>query len=177
MNLALMLIFSLLGSATNNGWNIAFNETFDWMIVNDGVMGGRSSSRFKVKDDILHFSGTLSLENNGGFVSLRSPYGSTDLSVYKKLVITYKLDHGEMGFSMNRHQQYYLPNYKVYLEQSEEWKTVTFKLKNFEEEVMAKKTGKAIPAEALKEIIRIGFIKSDKDTTPFELQVKELRFE
>ena len=177
MNLVMLVLFSLLGSANTNGWNISFNEEFDWMIVNDGVMGGRSNSRFEVKDEALHFSGTLSLENNGGFVSLRSPYSELDVSGYKKLIITYKLDHGKMGFSMNRYQQYYLPNYKVYLEQSDEWKTVTFKLKDFQEEVMAKKTGNPMPEEAMKEIIRIGFIKSDKDTTPFELVVKELRFE
>ena len=40
--------------------------------VNDGVMGGRSAGRFKITGDKkMEFSGTLSLENNGGFASVR----------------------------------------------------------------------------------------------------------
>ena len=44
-----------------------------WQTVNDGVMGGRSSGRFKINDDKnMEFFGTLSLENNGGFASVRA---------------------------------------------------------------------------------------------------------
>ena len=42
-----------------------------WQLVNDTVMGGRSSSRFRVTDDALHFSGTLNTQG-GGFASVRS---------------------------------------------------------------------------------------------------------
>ena len=45
----------------------------DWEVVNDGVMGGLSKGNFTISDEgILNFSGTLSLENNGGFTSIRS---------------------------------------------------------------------------------------------------------
>jgi hypothetical protein len=44
-----------------------------WQAVNDGVMGGVSDGRFKITDaGTLEFSGTLSLENNGGFASVRT---------------------------------------------------------------------------------------------------------
>ena len=44
-----------------------------WQAVNDGVMGGASDGRFKITDDkTLEFFGTLSLENNGGFASIRT---------------------------------------------------------------------------------------------------------
>jgi monofunctional biosynthetic peptidoglycan transglycosylase len=42
-----------------------------WQIVNDTVMGGRSSSRFQVADGALRFAGTLNT-NGGGFASVRS---------------------------------------------------------------------------------------------------------
>ena len=43
------------------------------MIINDGVMGGRSKGEFNVSDDlVMKFKGNLSLENNGGFSLLRS---------------------------------------------------------------------------------------------------------
>ena len=44
----------------------------DWIIVDDVVMGGRSLSTFKLNEDgIGVFEGNISLENNGGFSSLR----------------------------------------------------------------------------------------------------------
>ncbi len=48
------------------------DQTSNWSIVNDGVMGGRSKGDF-VYDDSGYavFSGTISLENNGGFSSVR----------------------------------------------------------------------------------------------------------
>ena len=45
----------------------------DWQTVNDGVMGGVSEGKFKITDKkTLEFFGTLSLENNGGFASVRT---------------------------------------------------------------------------------------------------------
>lgn len=43
-----------------------------WQVVNDSVMGGRSTSSIVAVDDYLRFAGFLSLENNGGFASVRS---------------------------------------------------------------------------------------------------------
>ena len=44
-----------------------------WTTVNDPVMGGRSVSTVAFGDGGLVFSGTISLENNGGFASARGP--------------------------------------------------------------------------------------------------------
>jgi hypothetical protein len=45
----------------------------DWSVVNDTVMGGVSSGQLVVDNGALVFSGELSLDNNGGFASVRSP--------------------------------------------------------------------------------------------------------
>jgi monofunctional biosynthetic peptidoglycan transglycosylase len=42
-----------------------------WRIVNDGVMGGVSSSTASRAGDALRFAGEISLANNGGFASMR----------------------------------------------------------------------------------------------------------
>jgi NADH dehydrogenase [ubiquinone] 1 alpha subcomplex assembly factor 1 len=45
----------------------------EWQTVNDGVMAGVSDGKFKITDKkTLEFYGTLSLENDGGFASVRS---------------------------------------------------------------------------------------------------------
>ena len=45
--------------------------TLNWMIVNDTVMGGISSSSLTNKEKGFLFSGNVSKENNGGFASIR----------------------------------------------------------------------------------------------------------
>ena len=49
-------------------------ETAAWRIVNDGVMGGASTSRVGRAGDGLRFAGELSLTNGGGFASIRRPF-------------------------------------------------------------------------------------------------------
>lgn len=43
-----------------------------WVVVNDGVMGGESQGDVALCDAQLHFTGALSLANNGGFASIRT---------------------------------------------------------------------------------------------------------
>ncbi|MFO8007913.1 MAG: CIA30 family protein [Candidatus Brocadiia bacterium] len=70
-----------------------------WQIVNDTVMGGVSESRLEPTDSgTAVFTGSVSLENYGGFASVRSPAGRRDLSDFEGLVVrvrgdgkTYKL--------------------------------------------------------------------------------------
>jgi hypothetical protein len=51
---------------------LAAGEVRRWRPVDDVVMGGRSSSSMVVTDECCVFKGDLSLENNGGFASVRS---------------------------------------------------------------------------------------------------------
>ena len=56
-------------------------KALEWQIVNDGVMGGLSKGNLSVSDEgILTFQGKLSLENNGGFSSIRTGKFEKDLS-------------------------------------------------------------------------------------------------
>ncbi|WP_349270345.1 hypothetical protein MPNTM1_01316 [Mycolicibacterium parafortuitum] len=52
-------------------------EVATWTTVNDPVMGGVSTSQVAFGDGGLVFSGTISLANNGGFASARSPQDPT----------------------------------------------------------------------------------------------------
>jgi len=55
---------------------VAFNDpaaVAGWTTVNDPVMGGLSTSAVTFGDGGLDFSGTISLDNNGGFASTRGP--------------------------------------------------------------------------------------------------------
>ena len=54
-----------------------------WEAVDDRIMGGSSQSHPEYIDSVgLHFSGRVSLDNNGGFASIRSTSGNYDLAQY-----------------------------------------------------------------------------------------------
>ena len=47
-------------------------QTLRWTPVNDRVMGGVSTSQTTATADGMAYSGVVSLDNNGGFASLRA---------------------------------------------------------------------------------------------------------
>ena len=61
----------------------------NWQIVNDSVMGGISRSTLELNDEgFALFSGTVSLENNGGFASVRTQATApADLSDFEGLSV------------------------------------------------------------------------------------------
>jgi NADH dehydrogenase [ubiquinone] 1 alpha subcomplex assembly factor 1 len=72
-----------------------------WQTVNDGVMGGRSLGRFKINDNQnMEFFGTLSLENNGGFASVRARGTRLTLNKDDVIVIRIKGDGREYNFDL-----------------------------------------------------------------------------
>ena len=71
-----------------------------WQTINDGVMGGVSEGKLKITDrKTLEFYGTLSLENNGGFASVRSKAKNLALQKGDTLVARVRGDGRE--YSMN----------------------------------------------------------------------------
>ena len=69
----LVMLLTLLSTDTRVLYDFEKDQNIDnWRIVDDVVMGGRSSGTFMI-DENGHgkFSGKVSLENNGGFSSVR----------------------------------------------------------------------------------------------------------
>lgn len=65
----------------------------DWMVVNDGVMGGISNSLIVVNASGNGvFSGTVKLENNGGFASVRHSVKNMNVSNHSKFILKVKGD-------------------------------------------------------------------------------------
>lgn len=71
-----------------------------WRIVNDDVMGGLSSSKAIVQDNKIVFTGNVSLENNGGFASLRSPVKDYNFEEFSGIEIKIKGDGKRYSVSM-----------------------------------------------------------------------------
>jgi Complex I intermediate-associated protein 30 (CIA30) len=70
------------------------NNSPAWRSVNDDVMGGVSTSSFQIlTNGGAVFSGVVSLENNGGFASVRSSPARHDLTGSRSFVIRLRGDH------------------------------------------------------------------------------------
>jgi NADH dehydrogenase [ubiquinone] 1 alpha subcomplex assembly factor 1 len=76
------------------------SEEPGWAAQNDGVMGGVSSGKAEIEDDELHFSGVLSLENNGGFAQIYSQTDVSDFSNYSAVKLRVKGDGRTYQFRM-----------------------------------------------------------------------------
>jgi NADH dehydrogenase [ubiquinone] 1 alpha subcomplex assembly factor 1 len=102
----------------------------NWTVVNDGVMGGRSRSTLSL-DQAGHgvFSGRVSLENNGGFASIRLQCGRIDLNS-KAMVLRVKGDGKRYQFRIRaRKNDYY--SYIHYFETSGDWEDISLPLADF----------------------------------------------
>ena len=71
--LAAAALIAPCGAMAASGTTRLIDDPTAWRIVNDGVMGGVSASRVGRAGDALRFAGEISLENNGGFASMRRP--------------------------------------------------------------------------------------------------------
>lgn len=111
-----------------------FNKNSDfanWYIVNDGVMGGLSSSNFSLNEQGNGvFAGTVSLENNGGFASLRYSFDKIKTDSYQKLVIRVKGDGKRYQLRLKPNSNDY-HSYITHIETSEEWQEIKVSLSDF----------------------------------------------
>lgn len=63
----------------------------DWNVIDDVVMGGKSSSQFGLNSNGFGvFEGHVSLANNGGFSSVRYQFEKIEASNYSKIKIRSK---------------------------------------------------------------------------------------
>ncbi|MFT6795556.1 MAG: NADH dehydrogenase [ubiquinone] 1 alpha subcomplex assembly factor 1 [Maribacter sp.] len=105
--------------------------TINWYVVDDVVMGGRSSGTFDLTDEGYgKFSGVVSLENNGGFSSVRYDIKTLAVSPNNTIRIRIKGDGNPYQFRVkDKRKQYY--SYITTFETSGDWQTLEFRLKDF----------------------------------------------
>jgi NADH dehydrogenase [ubiquinone] 1 alpha subcomplex assembly factor 1 len=142
-----------------------------WGNVNDGVMGGLSDGRFKINDDKkMEFFGTLSLENNGGFASVRAR--GSGFGLEKDDVIVARVRGDGRQYNFNLYAQRDLGGYSYrqsFKTKKDEWIEVQLPVGKF----VATWRGRVFPNEKLdpSKVAGIGFLLGDKKAGPFKLEV------
>lgn len=136
--LPLLLTAVVEAADTDDGttlvWNVSNPKGLEWRIVNDTVMGGVSRSRVNVTNDVARFTGEVSLENNGGFASMRTR--STDLKLPAEanaFLIRVKGDGKTYRFVVRRKGAGEDFNYQLPFEtKAGEWSEVRLPMEQFE---------------------------------------------
>ncbi len=77
-----------------------------WPSQNDRVMGGVSTGGAELRGGVLYFSGSLSLENNGGFAQIYSPTEIADFSDYSTVRLRVKGDGRTYQFRIATEDRY-----------------------------------------------------------------------
>ena len=144
-----------------------------WQAVNDGVMGGVSDGRFTITDDkTLEFSGTLSLENNGGFASVRTKPTDLDIEAGDTLVVRVKGDGREYVLNLYTKSRRMAFSYRAPLPTTkDEWTEVRVPLEDFIPTAFGRRVQGMGPVEP-SQINGLGFMLSDKKPGPFKMQVE-----
>ena len=146
-----------------------------WTSVNDDVMGGVSKGGFKRSGQgTLLFSGELSLENNGGFASIRMKPGELGLAGTSGIVVKARGDGRTYWVDLRVADQMSASSYRAYLATTDgEWAETRIPFKDFK----LQSFGRELPSKSIKpgSIASVGFTIGDKKAGPFSLEIEYVK--
>ncbi len=152
-----------------------FNKTRDtsnWNIVDDVVMGGRSSGTFHLnKEGNGVFEGRVSLENNGGFSSLRYRFKKMNTKQYSKIILKVKGDGKTYQFRVkSKSSDYY--SYITYFNTTKDWETIELSLSDMYPAFRGRKLNISnYDDEGIEEI---AFLIGNKKAEAFKLEIDSI---
>jgi NADH dehydrogenase [ubiquinone] 1 alpha subcomplex assembly factor 1 len=174
VTLLLMMLGSTLVAADEDALLFDFSKpdaAEAWVNVNDGVMGGVSDGRFRITDNkTMEFYGTLSLENNGGFTSVRSMPTEVNLKAGDSVAIRVRGDGREYSLNLSVPRDSGRYSYRqTFKTKKGEWIEVSLPVDKF----VATFHGRAFPDQKLdpSKVNSVGFHLGDKNAGPFKLEV------
>jgi hypothetical protein len=153
-------------------------KTNDWLVISDNVMGGVSQSTIEYKENSLLLSGDISLDNYGGFSSVKTRFQQFDLSAYAGVRIRCKSSNQKFAITLEDSRNWTQPNYKgdFFNTREDNWEVITLYFKDFKAYQIGEPTGGNLEQNTLKNIVRIGIITTEKKEGPFSLEVDFIEF-
>ena len=146
------------------------NTLRDSWIVNDGVMGGVSQSSLRQDIDGMFFEGVVSLENNGGFASMRSsvrfPQGTQLIELIAK-------GDGKRYKLVLRTELAPRVTYVADFIALPTWQTYRFNLSQFKSTFRGRDVN--APALSFSDVIDFGILISNNQAGSFAIQLKTLK--
>ena len=150
--------------------NFDSNNLLNWNIVNDSVMGGRSQATLKlINNTYANFKGYLSLQNNGGFSSIRAYY-PPDLTNVKSIVLKVRGDGRKYNFRIRGNTGNWASYTHSFDTVEGEWNEIELKIDDFYP-VYRGYTLKNMPQLSEVIIKEIGIMLSDKIEASFSIDI------
>jgi len=178
----LITLLALTSMASTMKADTATNKTlFDfqaatnapaWEVVNDDVMGGVSTSQFQVlTNGGAVFSGTVRLENNGGFASVRSAPVRENLTGLTAFVLRVRGDGRRYKFSVRTGAGFDTPLYQCsFATKQGEWEEHRLAFSDFIPTFRGRVLTDVPPLNPVK-ATSVGFLIADKQAGPFRLEI------
>ena len=148
-----------------------------WRSINDGVMGGLSEGEIAWKDTVMLWSGQTSLENNGGFASIRGPWEHHDLRAMNRAIIRCRGNGGPFKMTLETSQRWWMPYAYTSFNPNDNWQDVVIDVEDFSwSQAQMGDLRNVAPSQELGDVLRIGLMKYDGTAQPFELEVASIHF-
>ena len=147
------------------------DEAGRWRAINDAVMGGVSRGQMQVVDGIGVFSGEISLENNGGFASVRRDPEAFDLSSQAGLMLHVRGDGRRYQLRLLTDQLFDGAAYRAHFQPAPgEWQRVALPWSAFEAVFRGRRLDDA-PRLDPAAIRQLGLMLADRQAGPFRLEI------
>jgi NADH dehydrogenase [ubiquinone] 1 alpha subcomplex assembly factor 1 len=142
-----------------------------WTVVNDNVMGGRSSGGFEISDGRLRFHGSL-ITDGGGFASIRTEPEPLDMEPHQGVMLKVRGDGRSYRFRIvTAESDYaYMADFRT---REGQWEIVDLPFSTFQ----ASRRGRTLDRPPLNpsDITSIGFMIADRRDGEFALEVEWIR--
>ena len=147
-----------------------------WRIQNDVVMGGRSESQLKMTDENeAHFTGRVSLENNGGFCSIHQTSETEPFIINKEsdaFILNLKGDGKDYNFRIRtpkgRHS--YAATFST--KDNGDWETITIPFKSMHATYRGEVVN--VPNYNGENVVEMQLLIGNKKEENFEILVKSI---
>jgi NADH dehydrogenase [ubiquinone] 1 alpha subcomplex assembly factor 1 len=171
-----MTILAILVMTTTLNSKILFDfsenkDTGNWLVVNDGVMGGLSKGTFIAgENETAIFSGTVSLENNGGFSSVRYNTGKIDVEGFSILELHLKGEGKKYQVRIRENSDDYF-SYIYTFQTSGDWETLKIPLAEMYPSFRGRTLN--LPNYPGKSMMELTFLIGNKKAESFRLELQK----
>ena len=164
----LLLIANFISGQIIDIKNVNNNK---WYIVNDDVMGGVSKGNISYINNTLTFKGEISLDNNGGFSSIRKYPKNILVNKNNKIVLTVKGDGKTYYLRVKSNiNDYY--SYTIPFKTTNNWQIITLQLADFYPTFRGRKLNMDNFNKTT--IQEIGFLIGNKKNEEFKIEIREI---
>ena len=151
------------------------NDGSQWVAVGDPVMGGCSTGAVEVLDgETSVFHGEVSLENGGGFASVKCDIPTLDLSDFEGLLLNVCGDGKQYKLGLRMSWERNAPVYQHLFTTNEgSWEQIMLPLSGFVASLRGRKRPDAPPLDPAR-IASLSLFISGGQAGPFALQLRSI---